>query len=118
MEAIESKGSIELDVRLRDGDQLQISVTDDGVGVTDLAKRHLFDPFYSGREAGRGLGFGLSKAWRIAQLHGASLTLDESHSPGARFVVTLPLGAESTSGHNKSVQESTVRLADPESHAA
>ena len=118
MEAIESRGAIELDVRLRDAQQLQISVTDNGVGVTELAKRHLFDPFYSGREAGRGLGFGLSKAWRIAQLHGASLTLDESHSPGARFVVTLPLGAESISGHNKSVQELSVRLANPESHAA
>lgn len=118
MEAIESKGSIELDVRLLDGKQLQISVTDNGVGVTELAKRHLFDPFYSGREAGRGLGFGLSKAWRIAQLHGATLTLYENHSPGARFVVALPLGAEATSGHNKTVQESSVRLADPESHAA
>ena len=118
MEAIESKGLIELDVRLVDGGQLQISVTDNGVGVTELAKRHLFDPFYSGREAGRGLGFGLSKAWRIAQLHGAILTLDESHSPGARFVVTLPLGTDSCSDHNKSVQESSVRLADPKSHAA
>lgn len=118
MEAIESAGLIELDVRLVDGSKLKISVTDDGVGVTGLAKRHLFDPFYSGREAGRGLGFGLSKAWRIAQLHGASLTLDESHSPGARFVITLPLGEQSTSGHNRTVQESPVRLADPKSHAA
>lgn len=118
MEAIESKGSVDLDVRFQGRQQLQISVTDDGVGVTELAKRHLFDPFYSGREAGRGLGFGLSKAWRIAQLHGASLILDESHSPGARFVVTLPLGTDSCSDHNKSVQESSVRLADPKSHAA
>jgi len=118
MEAIESDGSIELDVRLRPESELQISVADDGVGVTDLAKRHLFDPFYSGREAGRGLGFGLSKAWRIAQLHGASLSLDESHSPGARFVVTLPLGTEQHSVHNESEHESTVRLVDPKSHAA
>ena len=118
MESIESDGSIELDVRCLDRSQLLISVTDDGGGVSDLAKRHLFDPFYSGREAGRGLGFGLSKAWRIAQLHGAILTLDESQTPGARFVVTLPLGAESILGHNKSVPESTVRLADPESNAA
>ena len=118
MEAIESAGSVELDVRRSGGAELQISVTDDGVGVTELAKRHLFDPFYSGREAGRGLGFGLSKAWRIAQLHGASLTLDESHSPGARFVVTLPLGTELDLRHNESAKESSVQLADPKSNAA
>ena len=118
MEAIESAGSVELDVRLSGSRQLQISVTDDGVGVAELAKRHLFDPFYSGREAGRGLGFGLSKAWRIAQLHGASLTLDESHSPGARFVVTLPLGTELDLRHNESAKESSVQLADPKSNAA
>jgi signal transduction histidine kinase len=118
MEAIETEGTIELEVRQREGEELQFSVTDDGVGVSELAKRHLFDPFYSGREAGRGLGFGLSKAWRIAQLHGADLSLDESHSPGARFVVTLPLGRKLASRHNKRAEESTVRPAAQKPHAA
>lgn len=82
-------------------DQFWFMVTDDGVGVSSEAVRHLFDPFYSGREAGRGLGFGLSKAWRIAQLHGGNLRFDEGWADcngesgkgsglGARFILSLP----------------------------
>jgi signal transduction histidine kinase len=56
----------------------EIVVTDDGPGLTDLDRRHLFDPFYSGRQAGRGLGFGLSKAWRIVRLHGGRIDVDST----------------------------------------
>jgi signal transduction histidine kinase len=60
------------------------------IEVSEAVENHLFDPFYSGREAGRGLGFGLSKAWRIAQLHSGDLKFDKKHQPGARFVLTIP----------------------------
>ncbi len=43
---------------------------DSGPGISPEHREHLFDPFFSGRQAGRGLGFGLSKAWRIIQMHG------------------------------------------------
>ena len=43
---------------------VQIVVRDSGPGIPPAARRHLFDPFYSGREAGRGLGLGLSKCSR------------------------------------------------------
>lgn len=46
-----------------------IDVIDYGKGFTDLELRHAFDPFFSGRQAGRGLGFGLPKCWRIIQQH-------------------------------------------------
>ena len=65
----------EIDIRVHQDDRnLCFSVSDNGVGVDEKVRRHLFDPFYSGREAGRGLGFGLSKSWRIAKLHEGSLT--------------------------------------------
>jgi signal transduction histidine kinase len=70
-------------------------VTDDGRGVSPSIANHLFDPFFSGREAGRGLGFGLSKAWRIAQLHAGDLVFDANHSPGAKFVLKVPLRSRS-----------------------
>jgi len=69
---------------------LQVSVQDNGIGVDARVRRHLFDPFFSGREAGRGLGFGLSKSWRIIEQHGGEIILDESHSFGTRFVFWLP----------------------------
>lgn len=50
-----------------------LEVSDNGPGISDEIARHMFDPFFSGREAGRGLGFGLPKAWRIAESHGGQL---------------------------------------------
>ena len=51
----------------------QIRIRDDGPGIKPEERRHLFDPFYSARQAGRGLGLGLSKAWRIVTNHGGRI---------------------------------------------
>ena len=68
-----------------------VFVEDTGAGLSETARRHLFDPFYSGREAGRGLGFGLSKAWRIVDQHHGRILVDSQPSRGSRFTVILPL---------------------------
>jgi len=49
------------------------TISDNGVGLSETEREHLFDPFYSGRQAGRGLGFGLSKCWRILRLHNGTI---------------------------------------------
>jgi signal transduction histidine kinase len=67
-----------------------LSVTDTGLGIPPEVRRHIFDPFFSGREAGRGLGLGLSKAWRIVDLHGGQITVESNAGQGARFTIVLP----------------------------
>lgn len=52
-----------------------VHVADSGPGLDAEATRHAFDPFYSGREAGRGLGLGLCRAYRVAKLHHATIHL-------------------------------------------
>lgn len=66
-----------------------LAITDNGPTLTPAEKRHLFDPFYSGRQAGRGLGFGLSKCWRIVTLHGGAIAHDDV-SGRNRFSVIWP----------------------------
>jgi len=73
-----------------EGDVWEISVQDDGPGVPEETRPLIFDPYYSGREAGRGLGFGLPKAWRIMQLLGGSIRHEQPAGQGALFVLTLP----------------------------
>jgi signal transduction histidine kinase len=94
IEALDLGGQVEVCCRKavsKDGAAwLELSVADTGPGITPEVRRHLFDPFYSGREAGRGLGLGLSKCWRIVQLHGGSIDVDNSPQGGARFIVRLP----------------------------
>ncbi len=72
---------------------IEIVVRDTGPGVPAEARRSMFNPFYSGREAGRGLGLGLSKCWRIVTLHGGTISLDDSYPDGACFVIRLPAPA-------------------------
>ena len=59
---------------------VEITVQDDGRGLTEQEAAHLFDPFYSGRQAGRGLGFGLCKVWRIVEMHQGTITIEENGS--------------------------------------
>lgn len=88
LEAIGREGVVEISVR-RTPVGAEISVADDGPGILPEERRHLFDPFYSARQAGRGLGFGLSKAWRIVTNHGGKIEVDSEPGEGAVFVVKL-----------------------------
>ena len=72
------------------GRALRLVVADDGPGIPDAHKPHLFDPFFSGREAGRGLGLGLCKVWRIAQLYGGAVQVHSALGQGTQVVVELP----------------------------
>jgi signal transduction histidine kinase len=67
-----------------------MTVCDQGPGLTDSDREHLFDPFYSGRQAGRGLGFGLSKCWRIVSNHRGWIDVDCTPSDGTIFRVYWP----------------------------
>jgi signal transduction histidine kinase len=68
----------------------EVVVRDNGPGISDDMRPHLFDPFFSGREAGRGLGFGLSKCWRIVTDHGGQVFVDNVAGGGAEFTIALP----------------------------
>ncbi|MEE3372930.1 MAG: HAMP domain-containing sensor histidine kinase [Planctomycetota bacterium] len=72
-------------------DQVCITIADDGPGVAPDIRQHLFDPYFSGREAGRGLGLGLCKAWRVIHEHGGLIQLDSDAVSGATFRISLPL---------------------------
>ncbi len=94
LEALQSGGEIRIELGLEaKGDQprfCELAVVDSGPGIAPEVRRHLFDPFYSGREAGRGLGLGLCKCWRIAGLHGGRI--DVESTPGrTRLTITCLL---------------------------
>lgn len=68
-----------------------IEVTDEGKGFTELERKHAFDPFFSGRQAGRGLGFGLCKCWRIVVLHGGRIEIQSREGGPTTVRVNWPL---------------------------
>ncbi len=93
LEAIGEDGTIEITLRELDTEpaSIVIEVMDTGAGITEEVRRHLFDPFYSGREAGRGLGFGLSKCWRIITDHGGTIAVSCEPGEGTTMRVELPV---------------------------
>jgi two-component system OmpR family sensor kinase len=73
---------------------LVLSVEDDGPGIPPDARARVFEPFYR-QDASRdrhtgGFGLGLSIVRRVALVHGGDVVLEEAHTGGARFVITLP----------------------------
>jgi signal transduction histidine kinase len=69
--------------------EVRIRISDDGPGIKPEERTHIFDPFYSARQAGRGLGFGLCKAWRIVTNHGGRIEVESQTGAGATFTVVL-----------------------------
>jgi signal transduction histidine kinase len=67
----------------------RICIRDDGPGIKPEERHHIFDPFYSARQAGRGLGLGLAKAWRIITNHGGRIEVESQPGHGATFTITL-----------------------------
>lgn len=67
-----------------------LAVTDNGPGLTEKDRAHLFDPFYSGRNAGRGLGFGLCKCRRIVSGRGGTIEVDSVPHVATTFRVVWP----------------------------
>jgi signal transduction histidine kinase len=73
-----------------DGGRLRWTVRDDGRGITPGESEHLFDPFYCGRQAGRGLGLGLPRAARFVALAGGEIRCRSAPGEGSTFTVDLP----------------------------
>ncbi|HEV8058607.1 MAG TPA: ATP-binding protein [Gemmataceae bacterium] len=84
-------------VRLRAqalADCLEFLIEDSGQGPNPAHAEHLFDPFFSGRQAGRGRGLGLPTAWRLAQEQGGDVRHAIVPGEPTRFVLTLPWGPQ------------------------
>jgi signal transduction histidine kinase len=71
-------------------DQMDVVVEDSGSGPAWAQREHLFDPFYSGRPAGRGRGLGLPTAWRLAREQGGDVRFVGLPGGPTRFVLSLP----------------------------
>jgi signal transduction histidine kinase len=87
VQAMPQGGTLTIDAR-PDKDFLQLTVSDHGTGMTTETLAHIFEPYFTTKPNGSGLG--LSIARRIAEAHGGNITVESNPGRGSRFQVLLP----------------------------
>ncbi len=92
IDAVAEDGTITLRT-LRVNGQLAVQIVDDGPGIPDEVRDHLFEPFYTTKAVGEGTGLGLDVARRIVTTHGGQIHVESK--PGRTcFEVRLPLDSD------------------------
>ena len=88
------EGSISVHCEQADnGNMILVSVTDTGRGISKEQQSKIFERFYKADAFDQGIGLGLTVSKKIAQKLGGDLTLDDSYTGGARFVLSLPISS-------------------------
>lgn len=88
VEATPEQGALSLE-SWKDDSRAFVRITDSGPGISDKAMEHLFEPFYSTKERGTGLGLCISQ--RIIDEHGGKIMVEQPDGGGTSFVIELPL---------------------------
>ena len=89
--SVEPGGTVSITVSSENGNAI-LQVVDDGCGLTEDVKQHLFEPFFTRRRDGQGTGLGLSITYQIVEDHEGRITAEsEGPGTGSTFTITLPL---------------------------
>ncbi len=93
IDAMPEGGSLTMRSRLNSHkDLVEISVKDTGYGIADQDLPHIFEPFYTTKTEGMGLGLGLSTVFGIIDRHKGTITVDSEWGKGTIFYIKLPVG--------------------------
>ena len=77
-----------------DGEHVEISISDTGMGIPEAVRAKIFDPFFTTKEVGKGTGQGLAIARSvIVNKHGGTLRFETECNKGTTFFIRLPIGA-------------------------
>ena len=86
-----SKGVITVRTR-RDGDHVELRVSDTGAGIPEAIRPRIFEPFFTTKPVGKGTGQGLSIVYgNVVKKHGGTVRFESEVGKGTTFILRLPL---------------------------
>lgn len=83
------KGSVTVATRFR-GPEIAISITDEGIGMTEEVKQRIFEPFFTTKPVGEGTGMGMSICYQIIEKHQGRFEIDSTPGKGTTVTILLP----------------------------
>lgn len=91
-------GTMTLQTEVKSPDRVCIRVTDTGTGMTDDVKQHLYEPFFTTKEDGKGTGLGLAGVYGIVKNHNGNIEIESTQGEGTVVEIYLPIS------HAESIQ--------------
>ncbi len=84
--------TITIHTELVDSQQVAISISDNGIGMTEEVRKRAFDPFFTTKEVGAGKGLGLTICYQIiVETHGGQISCESIHRLGTVLKIVLPI---------------------------
>ncbi|QJB57185.1 ATP-binding protein [Pseudodesulfovibrio sp. zrk46] len=87
------KGTISISTS-EDGDNVTISIEDNGIGIPKEIQERIFDPFFTTKDVGQGSGQGLSICYSIITKHNGTIEVTSDLNVGTRFTIVLPINPD------------------------
>jgi signal transduction histidine kinase len=88
LHAMPRGGSLRLSARHRDADHVELAIADTGIGMDATALDRIFEPYFSTRASGTGLGLTIAK--RNVELNGGTIAIESERDKGTTVRITLP----------------------------
>jgi signal transduction histidine kinase len=89
IEAMPNGGTIKIFLQ-PESKSIAMKISDEGTGINDKDLPHIFEPFYSTKEATKGTGLGLAVVYGIIKNHNGEITVEKTSPIGTTFKVVLP----------------------------
>ncbi|OGP57537.1 MAG: hypothetical protein A2V65_04345 [Deltaproteobacteria bacterium RBG_13_49_15] len=95
LDAIEKEGHLVVEISGIHKDGVNVSITDDGVGIKKEDLKHIFEPFFSTKKGRGGTGLGLAITYNLIQELGGTISVESEEEKGSIFSIRLPVELKS-----------------------
>lgn len=90
-QAIEGAGLVEVTSEQIDGSTVAVVIRDNGCGMSQQIRDRIWEPFFTTKEVGKGVGLGLALTYNLVKRHGGDIRLESREGEGSLFTVLLPI---------------------------